>query len=314
MPRVERMLLMSAMLGLGLHSAWAITGCSNSYLSGTYNAQVSNSEIANLINAVNNNGSTTTTTASVTFPGSLIAGGPNVGRYYFDGNGNVIGMQSVTTPAGSASVSGVIGTYSVDTNCNAKISLNGGSRSFYGVITNQGQTVLFLESDSSGMGTTGSFQRSANSCTALPYAQSFGFTFFGASQTAASAGSGTGSGTGSGSGSGTGTTTAAVTFQPLASVGTLQLDGAGNYTMSAWITNNGATTQSSVTGTYTIGPDCSVRLAPSSNSSSSGGSTGGLVTPFVFTVGGTNGNSGQPNTLLQVQSNGSTLAGLIFAQ
>jgi|SRR5579872_4523245 len=319
--------------GLGLQPAFAITGCTNMYLQGTYNAQISNANFLSVISAVNadasGTGSTTSTgsggstgaaassSVSSTFPGSLSSKTPYAGRYYFDGNGNVVGMQA--TAAAGVPPNAIVGTYAVDTNCNAKISLNGG-RSFNAVITNQGQTVLFLESDASGIGAVGTMERSAGFCSSTNFPQSFGFALSGASKvTAASTSDGGGMSGGTSSG---GTAAATATqFAPYALVGTISLDGNGGFTMTSWSTSTSgkaAVSQANRSGSYTIATDCSISL--SFNTSSSGGSTGSVSAPLTFFNGllpsASNGNSNMAATgLITVQAgDGVALTGVVIPQ
>ena len=76
------------------------------------------------------------------------------------------------------------GTYSVNLDCTATISLATGS-SFDAIIAGGGTQVLFVETDSTGTGSTGILER-ASSCVSLSYPQRFGFSFSGALQAAAS--------------------------------------------------------------------------------------------------------------------------------
>jgi hypothetical protein len=76
---------------LGLGSA--ITGCTNAYLNGSYNAQITNIAFENAINAVN-----ATCATGAALPDGLAGNAasingnvPGRGRFYFDGNGNIMG-------------------------------------------------------------------------------------------------------------------------------------------------------------------------------------------------------------------------------
>jgi hypothetical protein len=84
-------------------------------------------------------------------------------------------------------------------------------------------------------------------------------------------------------------------LQPYSVVGTLNLDGAGNFSISEWVSNNGSVSPQTYRGTYTINPTtCALNLSYSStqsSSSSSGGSTGSTVPPpsingLIGTTGG----------------------------
>src|SRR5258707_13206835 len=82
--------------GLGLpRTSFAISGCNNGYLLGTYDAQVANSNFLTVLQSLNT-GSTGSTSSSSTTGGlgnntsSLSGNQPGLGRYYFDGNGTII--------------------------------------------------------------------------------------------------------------------------------------------------------------------------------------------------------------------------------
>ena len=333
-------LLLSAGLlfaGLGLQPAFAISGCTNMYLQGTYNAQISNANFLSVLSAMNAGGTSGTgsmsgtgtggstgaaasTSVSSTFPGSLSSKTPYAGRYYFDGNGNVVGIQSEALAGEPPNA--IVGSYSVDTNCNAKITLNGG-RSFNAVITNQGQTVLFLESDALGIGAVGTMERSAGYCSNSTFPQSFGFALSGANQVTTDSTSGSGGTSGGTSSGGTATTTAATPqFAPYALIGSISLDGNGGFTMMTWSTSTAnskkAVAAAARSGTYTIGTDCSISL--SFSRAENGGSTGSVATPLTFFKGllpsASNGNANTSATgLITVQTgDGTALTGVVIPQ
>jgi hypothetical protein len=293
---------------LSLHSAGAVSGCSNLYLQGTYNIQIDNASIINTLSALSASASSTTTPAIVApsatvtgpgqvepiFPGSLVDT-PYLGRYYFDGNGSVVGMENARDINGNLSpVNTVVGSYSVDDSCNASISLNGG-RNFTAVLAGQGQSAVFMETDEAGRGATGTLQRSAPSCANPSSPQSFAFRYTGAAQT-------------------TSATFAGVAFQPYSSVGTMNLDGAGNFTMTSTVLTGGALQKSNQSGTYTVGTDCGIHLnfVSTNTAGLTGATTGGYEPPSVFN-GLLAGSSA--NGLLSVQpGNGVNLTGLVIGQ
>ena len=107
--------------GLTLPQAsYGITGCTNGNIMGVYNAQVSSANFTNVLNSINgsrarrhwynrhNRDYHNTTTTATTNPGGFgnnpnsISGKiPGLGRYFFDGNGNIAGVT-----AGSTNTSG----------------------------------------------------------------------------------------------------------------------------------------------------------------------------------------------------------------
>jgi hypothetical protein len=84
-------------------------------------------------------------------------------------------------------------------------------------------------------------------------------------------------------------------------------------------TANGSSVQTQTSsGTYTVNPDCSLKLSFNRNGAN-GGATGAFVPPTVFSgllsQTGTAGMSGETTGLLTVQPvTGETLTGLVVAQ
>lgn len=252
MTPTQRVLIVGGVLlsGLGLpRVSYAVTGCSNANLRGIYNAQISSGSLMNVLNTVNgstttsggttsSSGSTTTTPAGLgSNPSSLSGPTPGLGRFFFDGNGSIVGLSS-------ANVNVPIGSYTVASDCSATVKLNSG-RTFIAVVAAGGARVLFLES--SGSGTAGELDLSVSACNAADNPQSFAFSYFGAQRAASTAGT---SGTAAGS-----------MFQPAAAVGSLALDGQGAFTMKEWFSSATGTAQlANASGTYAIGADCSIKL------------------------------------------------------
>jgi hypothetical protein len=189
-----------------------------------------------------------TGTTGATLPGgfgsntaSINGSVPGLSRFVFDGNGAVLGLATGSTA--NVPLLAPVGSYSVASNCTATISLNSGQH-YNAVIVNQGNEVLFGQSDSNGNGATGVLVRSANSCTASQYPQSFGFEFYGAMQPASASANG-------------------MFLTPYSSIGVLNTDGNGNFTISAFqFGSNGASSQAlTASGTYTVGSNCTLNLS-----------------------------------------------------
>ena len=265
----------------------AVSGCNNGCLLGTYNAEVTSLNLQNVLQAVNNTDRTTsptTTPAVVGFgsnPRSLSGTTPGASRLYFDGNGTIVGATALST--GTMSVAA--GTYSVNLDCTATISLATGS-SFDAIIAGGGRQVLFVETDSTGTGSTGILER-ASSCVSLSYPQSFGFSCSGALQAAAST-----------TGTGGTTTTAAAQFMPFSLLGTISTDGNGNFTYTQTAVTNGAVSRAKAGGTYSVGADCSVKLSFSANSP---GTTANFKSPGTLSGLTTDSTGGVP--VLQTDPN-----------
>lgn len=294
------------------HLSAAISGCNNGYLLGNYNAQISSNNLQNVLNAMNNSGSTVTpsgtaaTPAVVGFannPRSLSGTMPGTSRFYFDGNGTIVG-NSTTSNGGTFSTA--VGSYTVNLDCTATITMAASTNAagatvpgatFDAVLTDGGKSALFVETDSTGMGTVGTLQK-ASSCVGLNYPQSFGFSFSGATQQAASS---------SGSGNGNGTA-AAGAFVPFSEIGTISTSGDGSFSLTMTSVNNGAVTRSRAGGTYTVGADCSLKL---SFSSAFPGTTANFRAPV--SLGGLTTDSSQGLLVLQPDAN-TSLTGTFVVQ
>lgn len=280
------------MFGLGLpQSTFAVTGCSNVYLQGTYSAQITSTNYQALLSAMNGAGgagSTGSTAATVQAgfgnnPISLSGAMPGLGRFYFDGNGNILGAGSATTP------NMPVGTYSVNPDCSATMQLNTG-QTFGAVAAQGGDQVMFIETDASGGGAVGVLQRSRASCDAITGLQTFAFSFYGAQP----------AGTGA-----TGTASATPAFAPYSGVGYIALTPTG-FSVTEWSYQNGTVQPLTAAGTYTVGNNCSLQLT--FNSSSTGA---GFVAPAAFNGIMVNTNSG----LISLQtSNNTVVTGQFIAQ
>jgi hypothetical protein len=282
--------------GLGLPvTSFALSGCNNGYLSGTYNVTIGASNFQQALQTM----SASATTGSAASggltgaPTSLSGNLPGLGRFYFDGAGTIVGTQTATS--GNVYSAGV-GTYTVNLDCTAKLTLASG-QTYDAVIVNHGRQALFLETDAAGAGASGKLEL-AGPCVALNSADSFGFSFSGATQQAASTGTGT---TGS-----TGTTAAA--FTPYSAIGTITTDGNGSFTMSQSVYQNGAVTRGTAQGSYTVGTDCSLQLkfAPQIASSTGAPANPALLRGLVLNNAG--------GSLIMQPDSSDVLSGAFIAQ
>jgi hypothetical protein len=214
------------LLGLGIPgTALAANGCNNGYLLGHYNAQSSSLNVVTLAASLNNTDLSKAPSGFSNNASSLSGKTPALGRYYLDGNGNILGTATAGNP--------VIGTYSVSNDCTAKLTFKNG-RTFNGVVAGQGQELLYVGTDANGIGITGRLDRSANYCISSQ-SGSFAFQYYGGAQ-------------------------ASGVVQPYATVGTLVIDGSGNFKVNAWTSANGAAQQFTGGGTYSISTNCSLSL------------------------------------------------------
>jgi len=160
--------IFAVVLCLGAPAAgFAISGCGNAQLSGTYNARVSSLNFQGIL-GINNAG------GFGNHPSSLSGQTPGMGRFRFDGNGNIVGM----APGNNASL--VVGSYSVSDDCSATLQLNSGEK-FNAVVLAGGAQVMFIQSDAGSAGAIGELDRGANSClTGVGMEQQIAFSFSGA--------------------------------------------------------------------------------------------------------------------------------------
>jgi hypothetical protein len=169
----------------------------------------------------------------------------------------------------------------------------GSTTTFDAVLVDQGQEVLFVETDSSVPGVAGSLIKSRNSCVTGDFPVSFGFLTTGANVQPTTAGTGTTT---------TGGTLGASAYTTLGSV---SLNGIGGFTMTQTVVSGGAVQRVSSAGTYSVTPDCSLRLsfaAPASGTTT--------ITPPPFrAILGLNGDG----TVL-VQPSGLNLTGQFFSE
>jgi hypothetical protein len=244
-------------MGLGFPGAsYAITGCTNANLLGTYTADLASANLLGVLNSINpastpgtNNcqeffgnecppaAASTGTSAFLNSPFGPAGSNPYATQYYFDGQGNILG------PVGSSATPTIpVGTYNVNPDCSATISLAGGA-TFNAVLVGGGAGVLFMQNNAGSGGAVGTLQRAANTCIANS-PQSLGFSYFGAQKVSG-------------------------TLNPVSAVGQLQLNGQGGFVMQEWLYQYGKTTALSLSGTYIVASDCSLNLtfAPTSASS-----------------------------------------------
>jgi hypothetical protein len=160
---------------------------------------------------------------------------PYAVQFYFDGQGNIVGPAST-----------IVGTYTVNTDCSATLSFVSGA-TFNAVLVSGGAGVLFMQNNAGSGGAVGTLQRYSGACAGNS-PQSLGFSFFGAQKVSG---------------------TSAVTLNPVSAVGELQLNGQGGFVMQEWVYQYGKTTATTLSGTYTVGSDCSLSLTFASSSAAS---------------------------------------------
>jgi hypothetical protein len=264
----------------------AASGCSISQLQGAYDAQVSNIGFQSVLQpaAVLPPGTTTATVIGfASNPNSLSGSLPGLGRYYFDGTGNVLGMTVATSTVPSTNLN--VGTYSVNVDCSGTVKLTTGAA--YDVfLAGNGSQALYTRTDTGGGGETGVLARSG-SCVNLNYPGTFAYQFGGGSKQTSTNGAGT---------------------YNYSAAGTVSLSGSGTFTMAQSLYNATGLQRSTSSGTYTVGADCSVSLKFGTTSDAA---SANFVAPTSFRflmLDATNG-------LLAVQPDSSTtVTGTLVAQ
>ena len=278
-------LLGAIAIALMPQAAWAsASGCLTGQLLGTYNVQIVNVNTQDVLKALKApaKASDSAGAAGLTANDNSLSGNlPALGRYYFDGNGNIIGVATGKTPFNLA-----LGKYTVNTDCTGRIMLASGA-AFDFVISNAGKQLTYLRTDSAAGGNQGVLRR-ASSCVGLNYPSGFTFSVAGGSQQADSSGS--------------------TAFGPYSVVGILNLNGTGQFSMSESVFTSSGVTRSTAVGTYTVGADCSVGFK---FSTTAGANSANFKAPASMRALMVDSSSG----LLVLQpDSGTTLSGAFSAQ
>jgi hypothetical protein len=266
-------------------AAWGSAGCVTGQLLGHYNTQVANVNTQDILKALKAAPKPADSVAVV--PGlaandnSLSGHLPALGRYYFDGSGNIIGVAT-----GKVAFNLALGKYTVSGDCTGKISLNSGAAYDF-VISNSGKQITYLRTDSAAGGNLGVLKR-ASSCVALNYPNGFTFAVAGGNQQTDSSGS--------------------TAFGPYSVVGILNLSGNGQFSLSESTYTTGGVTRSTAAGTYAVGADCGVSFK---FSSAAGTSSANFVAPVSLRALMVDSSSGL--LVLQPDAN-TTLSGTLSAQ
>jgi hypothetical protein len=255
-------------------SALAVSGCTNSYLSGNYAMQFSGTAAPAVATGIG--GVAVPASMSLAFQQNAAAGSSGgasiagAARLTLDGNGNITGYSSENM-AGQWLQGNVTGTYTVNTDCTFSLALtdsSGNSENFGGVLVgSKARSAVVLQTDA-GSGVSGTLKSVRGFCQTSDLLGAFGLQYAGTSLTLNS---------------------------PYSSVGVVSLDGQGNLTAAESRFSSGFTSQVQSIGTMTINPDCSFAMVLSSVSA-----TGGAMN-FFGIVSGAN-----ENQLLIVESDAAT--------
>jgi len=222
MNNISRTLQLLLLGGTVVAKMSAIGACSNSYLQGSYGAQMSGVTTSSLGSGVG--GDSRVGTASLAGPVT------NSARYTFDGAGNVAGY-AFANAGGVLLRNATAGTYSVNDDCSVSITLTdsaGSVQNFEGVTAARGDKILLIQTDS-GAGLSGVLLRSRNFCSTADFSGTYGYQRQGSNPF-------------------------------FTSVGVVNSDGNGNFTMTQLLYSSSTFSRSSNFGTYVVGDDCSLTL------------------------------------------------------
>ena len=211
----------------------AASGCSTGQFFGTYNVQVSSIGFQGAITLP----PTTTAAPVIGFannPNSLSGKIAGLGRYYFDGTGNIIGVTAASSTSPAVALN--VGTYSVNLDCSASAKFTSGA-SYDMYLAATSQEALYVRTDALGGSEFGILRR-AGACFALN--GTYTFQVGGVSTQ-----------------SPTGGPTGAYAYS---AAGSLALDGIGNFNLAQSLVTSAGPQKSTASGTYTVGGDCSVTL------------------------------------------------------
>ncbi len=216
--------------GLSLpQAAFAISGCSNASLRGTFDVQITNLGLQNFVQSLDQ--STATAPSGLTAnDNSLIGNQAASGRFLFNGNGSIVG--AATVPKGAHSFNTPIGSYKINTDCSGMVTI--GSAKYDIVVTKPGKSALFLETDSAGAGTLGTLMRSG-ACTKVVPGSSYVVSF-------------------------SSVTTSGTIYTPYSELDTVTLLGNNVANIASTVYENGKVTQSANTASYSIGADCTLSV------------------------------------------------------
>jgi len=159
-----------------------------------------------------------------------------LGRYYFDGAGNISGLTPATST--NQAFASSFGRYTVNFDCSARITLNNGA-TYDAFVDFSGNQAQLLQTNTSGAGNVATLNRTA-ACVSLSYPNTFAFSLNGAARATSSSG--------------------AVSYTPTATIGSLSTNGNGQFTLTQTQYGPTGLQRSTGTGTYTVTADCSVAL------------------------------------------------------
>jgi hypothetical protein len=243
-------LITGLVAGLALApSALAVSGCTNSYLVGTYAMQFAGVAAPGV--AVGIGGVAVPPVISTEFQQNALAGSSSaapiagIALLSLDGNGNIAGYSSENM-AGQWLQGNVTGTYTVNNDCTFSLALmdsSGNMENFGGVLVGQARSAMVLQTDL-GSGVSGTLKSVRGVCQTSDLPGTFGLQYAG--------------------------TSIGPSNSPYSSVGVVSLDGLGDLTAAESRFSGGSTSQVQSIGTIVVNPDCSLNMSLTSISGSGG--------------------------------------------
>jgi hypothetical protein len=227
-------------------SAWATSGCTNSYLSGNYVMQLAGVSGPGIVSSIGGLAIPPNTTAQPQATGSNAGGNVSsvVGTALLalDGSGNITGY-SAANIGGQWLQGNLTGTYAVNFDCTFSLALTDGMgnlENYSGVMVNQATSGLILQTDA-GTGVSGTFSAARTYCQTTDLFGAFGIQY-----------------------------TGSAAKSPFSSVGVMTFDGQGNVTTVESRFTQGSSSQVQSAGTVTVNQDCSFNVSLSSPSVAGG--------------------------------------------
>lgn len=229
-----RRLIQTAGVVLGLTlgaSAYAVSGCTNALLNGSYGMQLSGTSMPAAAASVAGVAVPPSKTGGVT--GSAIAPVAGFMRLQADGAGNLAGYSGASIQ-GAWLQGNVTGSYSVNYDCSAVLTVvdsAGATETFRAVLVNQGRSVLLAQTDT-GTGVSGTLRQVHGFCSTSDISGSFGMQYSGTAAGAA-----------------------------FSSTGLLTFDSQGGASATETRITGGSASTVVSSGTITVNPDCSAAIS-----------------------------------------------------
>jgi hypothetical protein len=239
---------LAAIGSLVVPAAHAVTGCSAVMLAGNYAMQFSGTPSVTVAKTIAGVAVPDTIVQAVTADaangGKTTVPAAGILRLYLDGAGLVTGSSSVSL-RGSWLQGAITGSYSVDSDCSATLTLtdaSGASSNYAGAVVGQGDSVFVIQTDD-GAGISGFARKTRGFCQTSDVAGTFGIQYSGNTADVLRRG-----------------THLLQPGNPYSSAGIVTLDGQGGANAVESRFANGTYALKTSTGLIVINDDCSATL------------------------------------------------------